>query len=529
MIKNIWKIVKEKAKNNLKLYPVTLIIIILETLFLAFFIDSFFDEEILAKIAVCLFFFGIGTFLGENLFKKKIHKVISYILALIIACLLTYLSFASTNALNTLAFKFGFGYSTIVLLLSFYKLYKNSKDKLGTYLVKTFSGLLKVGVIYSVLSSGLLLICSVFSFLLLGDDGYDLIWRVQILLIGIYYLPGIIDVLSNNKENPFEFLRVLIHYIMEILVLIAFVIIYLYMIKILVTFELPSNQIFRILAILFILSLPVWIMNRHYDDQTIFTKINNNLPIAFIPFIFLEVYSLGIRIISNGLTNIRYFGVMIILFQICYLVIYIFKKEKLDVMFIVTVVLLAITFIVPRYNMIDLSNLSQINRIIKYLEKGNLTDNEKRIVVSSYNYIDGNFNGDSYIKKYLTDYQTKLDEILATTDYYREYKVYNINKTFKDAIDIDGYKTLDTFSQSLYVYTKRNDLKFVIEKSKDKIDLAEFILDYIENYEKEDYVENNHEFIFENCKISLTYININYDEIDREFDNIFIEGYLLER
>ena len=58
-----------------------------------------------------------------------------------------------------------------------------------------------------------------------------------------------------------------IKYVLGILVIIAFAIIYLYIAKIIILRDIPSNQIFRILATLFIIGFPIWTMSKSFENN----------------------------------------------------------------------------------------------------------------------------------------------------------------------------------------------------------------------------------------------------------------------
>ena len=45
--------------------------------------------------------------------------------------------------------------------------------------------------------------------------------------------------------------------------------------------DIPSNEIFRILATLFIIGLPIWTMSKSFDNNDLIDKINRKLPIFF--------------------------------------------------------------------------------------------------------------------------------------------------------------------------------------------------------------------------------------------------------
>lgn len=526
MIKKIFDEIKNIAKKLYKLYPVTMTVIILGTVVVSFGIDSIVDSDFIVRLISFLFFLFLGSFFSEIFFPKIKIRCIIYGISLILSILFTYWIFSNSVILNTIAFKVCLSYSIIMLILCFYKLYKNSHNRLGTYLVKVYSSLLKTGIIYGILSTGLMSVSVIFSLLFLQEGGFDIIFRVQMLLLGFFYVPGIIRAFRNYDEKTSEFfLELLIRYIMESIVILAFMVIYLYMLKIVITGEIPSNQIFRILSILFIFSLPIWTLNQHYNDKNILTKINDFLPIAFIPFIFLEIYSISTRIINFGITNIRYIGMIVLMFQIIYLLIYIFKKEKIDWCFYFAIGLVVISFLLPRYNMIDLSNISQTNRIKKYLAKEELTIDEKKKLVSSYNYVKDNFNGEEYLNNELSALKDKINDLIKDDTLNDDF--YYVNKEYHEKINIDGYKTLDEFEADWYgdIYK----LKAIISYDGRDIDVTDVIKDYIDNRAKMDeYVDLHHEIVIDQYKIVFTSIFINYDVDEMRIISSHIKGIILE-
>ena len=348
---------KEKIKNILKTYPVTMITTLVLTIILSIYIDNnlmnnvFFD-----RLIECLIFFDFGVLFSEVYFDNK-KRLTFFIIFLLLAIGLVILDNSKYTALS---FKFVISYILIISILIIYKLFKKTKLPCSEYFIKVFSNLLHTAILYLVLSVGLLLITSAFNYLILdGDDIFIL--RIEILLFGGFLVPSIVLDITNPVNEVSNFIKILIHYILEILVIIAFIIIYLYIIKILLIWQLPSNEVFRILALLFVFSCPTWIMNEYYKDQL--GKINSYLPLAFIPFIILECVSLGIRVVNHGLTNTRYLGIVLIIFQIIYIYIR-YRKKKFELNFFVLIILTIISFLLPFINMISLSNYSQV-KIIK--------------------------------------------------------------------------------------------------------------------------------------------------------------------
>ena len=148
--------------------------------------------------------------------------------------------------------------------------------------------------------------------------------------------------------------KILIKYVMLIMVLIGFVFFYIYLVKMIVTRSLPSNQVFLVCTILFVAGIPTALMSRSFDEGTIYDKIIKYIPMAFIPAIILQTISIALRINQYGLTVMRYIGVMILVLEIAYTVLYIFKYDKLKYIFIVGAILAFIMTYVPILNIMQL-------------------------------------------------------------------------------------------------------------------------------------------------------------------------------
>ena len=149
------------------------------------------------------------------------------------------------------------------------------------------------------------------------------------------------------------------------IVLIADLIIYIYFIKILIIREIPSNQIFSIIAGLFIFAFPTWVMINHFKDENKFAKVNAKiLPYSFIPLILIQIYAIDVRIVESGFTPTRYFGVALVVFETFTVILTLIKNQKYLVnIFIIAAVLSFIGVCVPGINILDVSWKSQLNRL----------------------------------------------------------------------------------------------------------------------------------------------------------------------
>ena len=110
-----------------------------------------------------------------------------------------------------------------------------------------------------------MLILGLISTLLIELD-YIVFVKLEILLLVLYYIPSLIISLETKPEEESKFIYALINYVSLPLVSIATLIIYLYIIKLLLTLELPYTATFRTNAILLTFGIPLVLMSLSYDN-----------------------------------------------------------------------------------------------------------------------------------------------------------------------------------------------------------------------------------------------------------------------
>lgn len=422
-------------------------------------------------------------------------------------------------------------YCLSISILAIYFNYRKSNKPFNEYLTQVFINILKSGVVYGVLAIGFAIISSIFIFLILNNIGYTLVLRIEILLLGIYYIPAIIYSFCNVDNEIGKFSKVLIKYILNSLVIVAFAIIYIYIAKIIILRVMPSNQIFRILAALFILGCPIWIMASSFKEDDLISKINKYLPMLFIPFIILQMYSIGVRIANNGITEARYLCIMLIIFEIIYTIIYLINKEKIGNILIAMVALIIISTVVPYINMFKISELSQYNNLKIFKQKTEYTEEEKDKIYGAYVYL----RGTDYVEDYLT-----RDDIERITSFSKSGKdarmKYIYASTDIDNINIQGYNEL--FFIDADYYNDKN-IENAFEKIEFKTDngktfylnLTNAFKNYLDNGNNiDEYLDANYEIdVDENRKVLINHISISYDEVSQIVENYTISAYLLER
>ncbi len=536
-------------KKSIQKFPITIVSIFVLTLIYTVCIENkSVDWEIIERLTMFIILFASTTFLIETLSKeRKKSQIIYYILGVIWSALLTILIYIESNVLwmsNELFIhlitRVVWCYIISVIVLSVYYNFKKSEKDFGRYLTDVIVSMFKTSLIYGILAIGLAIVVSIFIYLILNGKNYTLLGRIEILLLGIYYVPTIIYSLYKQDEEIGKFAKFVIKYVLGTLVMLAFAIIYIYILKILILRNMPSNQIFRILAALFVIGLPIWTMCSSLNEGKTFDKINEKMPLLFIPFIFLQIYSIGVRISENGITEARYLCVILIIFEILYTIIYIKNKSKIGVNLLIIIALVIISMIAPFINMFRISAFNQYSILKKYDQKDNITNEEKSKLYGAYYYLKNSVVGKEYIENYKL--KNKIDENFS---YPSESNIrINANTKLK-YIPIEGYKKLYNVNAYLYNYINDNNSKkqtinqtfnnvtfdiYDTEKTID-VNILNIVKKYIELGDSLDkYFDDMNEIVIDNNrKIIIDYISINYNELTNEVNNYSINGYLLEK
>ena len=537
-IKNLISKVSIDVKELAKRFPITMILIILTTFIFTISVDNDFSRSIVEnfeKIAVFLMIFGVGSFFTETFFNEKNKKIISYILSGGISIIFTHLIFSEFLENEIIVYRFLAVYIITLFFITIYKTIKKEDLKFHEYLINVFRDLLNYTITYGILAIGITFICIIFIELILDGEYGSFLLKSHVLLFGLFYVLSILYSLSNiNKKEINSFTKGLVLYVLMPLIMVAMLIIYMYIAKILLLRNIPKNIIYRILAGLFVFAFPIWNMASNYEqDNKTIKKIVKILPYLYIPFIFLETYSISIRINEYGITPLRYFSCAIILFQIIALVLNIYKnKEKLDLLLIVGTVFSIVLLITP-LNYENISNLSQKNRIEKYLKENmsfnSLSEIEKKRVKGAYRYLKNEKNGEKYIPSYLSEDNIKQIEnySLSQYEYQEKYKFLD----FYDGLDllISDYNKIEKVSgycgdgtilklDGKNIKVDFSDLiKIIIEKNKIDEEIAE-------NYFKNNNIIN----INEKQDIYVEEFDIDFKD-ENNINYFTIKGYLLEK
>ena len=541
-LKNKFINFKEMLKKLFEKYPLTLILIYLVTFIWAIFMDTdFVRKEWFQKILMFAIVWVPGSFFAENFLEKGKKRIGTYAITAVISYI--FVHFAFVDKFEDTLIKWLVCYISSLVAGSAFLIIKKSEKDFSEYVLKVAINVVKASFVYGIIALGIAMILWIFD-VLIWDITSQYIGNIEILIFGIFYSTKIIYSLINLDEEVNKFFKNLVKFVLMPLLISAFAIIYLYIIKILLLRDIPKNQIFRIATSLFVVGGFIWTTMNYFKEEGTIYKISTKLPIIFSPFILLQIYTMGIRIVKNGVTPLRYAGMVFVLFEICYILVYILKKEKIQNLILVADALIIISILVPVINAFDVSDFSQINNLKILNQKTDLNDQDKAKINGAYYYLKDTKKGKKYIKDNLS--QDQIDQIKQfktsnSNNYrYRDYEYIYLNK--KNNINIKGYNYLTTV-ESLNNDNKNIEKAFIDVKFRNNdndtvasANLTNLVKEYIKIYENEGkdklekYFEEHSEIqIDQNKKLVLYNFSIRYGETESEIDYYNIRAYLMER
>ena len=537
LFSNVSKLLKETYKK----FPITIIIVYIITLLFLFedssFVEKIMDESFMEVLLVS----AIGTLFVESLFVDTKKRILGNVISVLIALGFRELMVVETD-INDYWYKIFAAYVTTLPILTIYINLKKSELTLSEYALKVLSNFGKNLSIYLLANIGILVVLAVFIELILDGEDYDLYSKVLIILFGGFYVPSLIDTISNVKNEVGKLIKILITYVYTPVVGFLIAILYLYITKITLNGELLKDSIFYILAITFAIGMPCTVLLQNYKENKKLYSLSKLFVYSFILVIVLQILAMNIRVRDYGLTETRYIAYLFVVFEIIAVILMIKDDAKnIDKVILVLVGLVLIGTISP-LNIQIVPVLSQTARIEKMVSSAEefdaLSNEDKTDCKSAYVYVERSKKG--FIEE-------KLDNALInriekyvpeeTNNWTGEYIHISVYEDIDDGLNVSGYNKVYEIYNG---YSEKNDNKnykeYVFESRNDTInvsvDIEKFIEEMVEA-EQVDQEDDKFEEIRlldtndENVKIYLTSFYLYYELYSKEIESISFDGYFL--
>lgn len=285
----------------------------------------------------------------------------------------------------------------------------------------------------------------------------------------VYFLAGVPS--SDESMEGYDytgFFKILLLYIVMPLLAIYMVILYIYFGKIIITQVWPVGLVSHLVLWYSALCVVVIFLITPIKNNAWVEKFTFFLPKLILPILMMMFISMGIRVKAYGITENRYFVVMLGLWVSGIMIYFNLKKMRRNIIIPVSLSIIALISVLSPISAYSISKMSQNNRLTNILStngmlldnktvqpKEDISEKDKKEISSILSYFENNHNLDDV--KY-------LDKDFAITDMNKvfgfkyenqwqngrneNYFSYNAAHQIYDALDISGYDYL--FNMSTY-------------------------------------------------------------------------------
>lgn len=390
--------------------------------------------------------------------------------------------------------------------------YLIKKEQFEMYVITIFTGFF-ITLIYSiVLFSGLSAILFTIDKLLgiiIKGKVYYYTWLFVVFVFALsYFIAGIPHKNQEitSKSYP-KLFRILLLYIIMPLLTVYTVILYIYFGKVILTWRWPIGIVSNlVLWYALIVTSILFFITPIREDLSFVNKFLKFAPKIILPLLIMMFISIGIRINAYGVTENRYFVVVLALWVFFIMLYFCFAKKLRNIIIPVTLSIITIISVFGPLSSYSISKMSQNNRLQKILMKNNMIKDEKlqsstkisivdrEEVASILNY----FNRYHSLRdiKYLPE-NFKLDDankvlgLSGNLSYSSLDRHFDFTRELSDKnIDIKGYDYLiDMKSINNVQGSSNNDLDVSYDSKSETIKI---------NYaNKEVYSKNLNSFVME--------------------------------
>lgn len=549
-IKNFFLKMSKLVLDIYKKYPITTIVVYLTTLIIAFgfddFLDTFYDEWF-PFIGV----FIIGTVFVETEFKNSKLKGVGVALAGLVAIIFKAIS--NMEEIPEYVSKLMVAYMVATPTLTIYRIMKDSELSFSEYVSRVFCNFIRCSCTYLLAVIGISIVVLAFDILLFDGD-LEILGKLQILLVGFYYIPAQLSALTDMSQPAGKFMRRFVLYILTPVVSFLILIIYLFIFKTILKDGFEDLGMFAIATGTFYLGLPLIVLLKNYIEENKGIKTLHTVLIgASIPMIIMQAVAILIRINQYALTDQRYECLIIVIFEAIYLGLIIYKDSKYlkESVLIACAIFLLVTLTPLEPRAVSLASQSRrlektLDNAATFSELSNDDKDECKEIVDYItgredDYLENKFSADvlaeieshKYVKEddyfnYLNDYEDDDEEESEPEIYLyetRQLKELDVSK-YSKIYEISSSKWNKRNGSVVEIHNRDNDIEF-------KLDFKEIVDDliYAKKIEKEDELFDDLEIIkIDDGKyeIYLTKISFRANEITGELLSLNIEGYILE-
>ena len=388
-------------KSGFERFPITIILAFLHFITGIYIAEvrSFQSDEF---VEVNLLLFGsiFITAMCEMLYEKYFYKqnrwlvrgiysVITFAVSIIV-----FVEYLRTSDYYNIYYFTLIPISIVLFLLIPILKKKENKEK---YLQSVFSNFVITGIFAAVLWIGVEIILTTVNYLFF-NSGDSLFFRLTTYsfwfiteVFGVSLFLSLLKKPDDNLENyefPFIF-NLLIKFVIIPLIIIYTGVLYIYMMKVLISMHLPKGLISHLVLWYTAFSVAVMILITPFTQKDkFFENFKKYFPYFSIPLIFASLFAVFQRTYQYGITENRYY-VLISIFWLLFCMILYIRKMNITGIFISLITCLVISVYTP-LSAKNVSNFSQSQRLKRMLVKyGALKDGKISKITQKLNNSEG--------------------------------------------------------------------------------------------------------------------------------------------
>lgn len=509
--------------NKNKRFVIPIIYLALVSLFLIHtsIYSSFNNEQYLIASLFIGMIFSLLMILSFEKKNKNNSIIITLASILVTVIIYLYLPLLSSDSYVYLAY---FGIVVAILSLILFVLYKlDDNEKIFAYL---FSKLIYCWIISLTLLVGLFICVAAFDYLILNiQDVYKIYLSIgivcEVFINGCLFLSYIPNGESLTISKPYENV---VHKVAFTLYYILVVILYGYLLKVVITFNMPVGKInwFASFALLFYC---FFYLSGLYLDKGIGMFHKKYGGLVLLPIFLMQSIAIYIRVNAYGLTFWRITSIIFNIIALSFIISSFIKVNRRWVFVFISLIILLVS--ISHFNLIDIPIYQQ-----EYLAK--------KVLIKNNMYVDDKIISNSEIS-------SEDKEVIRQAYLYVRYSESNKANLFKD-ISYDSFES--TFGFSLDSNETNNKEKYdycYYYREDENYDIAQYSqLTLIEVYDSDekginDYCRKLYKTYGKEFPLDLYYITENgdclifeslsftYDKDNDKITNIYYYGLLLRK
>lgn len=311
--------------------------------------------------------------------RKKLFSIIGYLLG--IAFLILYYFFF-LKALNWVSIARYIGLSLVLYLAFFFIPWFKKKAGYEYYIIDILFNFIITAIYSFVLFFGIVIILFTIVQLFNVDIPDKFVYYSFLIIAGIFAPSLFLAKIPQLKGDSYKIeypkaLKVLLLYIVIPLITVYSIILYVYFMKIIITRNWPQGLVSHLVLWYSVVSVAViFLISPILADNKLAYRFKFLFPKFILPILAMMFISMGIRINAYGITESRYFALVLGLWVLGVMVYFSLKKRLTNIVIPISLSIVILLSIIGPVSSFSVSKFSQNNRLKNILEQNSMLTGE---------------------------------------------------------------------------------------------------------------------------------------------------------